>query len=170
MLHQRVMSHHFRFDGARQTTLFRSPHRYIWPAELDLMAQLAGFELEARHADWSGAEFTAESPSHVSVYRRPTGPCDRGAQRAGGVGGRVGQDLRDDVAHQVGVVEDDAQLGDDHLKLVQVQATRGQRLVQGGCGLDRGPGQAQHLRAQVCGFAREVNTTFPLLSRVRTSR
>jgi hypothetical protein len=52
-----------------QARLFRSPHRYIWPAELDLMAQLAGFELEARHADWSGAEFTAESQSHVSVYR-----------------------------------------------------------------------------------------------------
>ena len=43
----------------------------IWPAELDLMAQLAGFELESRHADWSGAEFTAESRSHVSVYRIP---------------------------------------------------------------------------------------------------
>jgi hypothetical protein len=33
------------------------------------MALLAGFELEARHADWAGAEFTADSPSHVSVYR-----------------------------------------------------------------------------------------------------
>jgi len=33
------------------------------------MAQLAGFELETRHADWAGAEFTAESRSHVSVYR-----------------------------------------------------------------------------------------------------
>jgi hypothetical protein len=33
------------------------------------MAQLAGFELEARHADWAGAEFTAGSQSHVSVYR-----------------------------------------------------------------------------------------------------
>jgi SAM-dependent methyltransferase len=41
----------------------------IWPSELDLMAQLAGFELEARHADWAGTEFTAGSPSHVSVYR-----------------------------------------------------------------------------------------------------
>jgi hypothetical protein len=41
------------------------------PSELDLMAQLAGFGLEARHADWAGAEFTAESRSHVSVYRLP---------------------------------------------------------------------------------------------------
>jgi hypothetical protein len=35
------------------------------------MAQLAGFELEARHADWAGGNFTAESRSHVSVYRLP---------------------------------------------------------------------------------------------------
>ncbi|MFI9824976.1 class I SAM-dependent DNA methyltransferase [Streptomyces sp. NPDC052013] len=71
VLRQHVVSHHFRFDDTQQARLFRSPHRYIWPAELDLMAQLAGFELESRHADWSGAEFTAESRSHVSVYRIP---------------------------------------------------------------------------------------------------
>lgn len=71
VLHQHVVSHHFRFGDGTEARLFRSPHRYIWPAELDLMAQLAGFELESRHADWTGAEFTAESRSHVSVYRRP---------------------------------------------------------------------------------------------------
>jgi SAM-dependent methyltransferase len=71
LLRQHVVSHHFWFDESRQARLFRSPHRYIWPAELDLMAQLAGFELETRHADWTGAEFTAESRSHVSVYRIP---------------------------------------------------------------------------------------------------
>jgi SAM-dependent methyltransferase len=71
VLYQRVISHHFTFDTGKQARLFRSPHRYIWPSELDLMAQLAGFELEARHADWTGAEFTAESRSHVSVYRLP---------------------------------------------------------------------------------------------------
>lgn len=71
VLHQHVVSHHFRFGEGRDAHLARSPHRYIWPADLDLMAQLAGFELESRHADWQGAEFTAESPSHVSVYRKP---------------------------------------------------------------------------------------------------
>lgn len=71
VLRQRLVSHHFRFDETGQARLFRSPHRYIWPAELDLMAQLAGFELESRHADWTGAEFTAESRSHVSVYQLP---------------------------------------------------------------------------------------------------
>jgi SAM-dependent methyltransferase len=69
VLHQHVVSHHFTFGADRQARLFRSPHRYIWPSELDLMAQLAGFELEARHADWAGTAFTAESQSHVSVYR-----------------------------------------------------------------------------------------------------
>ncbi|MER6958792.1 MULTISPECIES: class I SAM-dependent methyltransferase [unclassified Streptomyces] len=75
VLRQHVVSHHFRFDEfdeTEQARLFRSPHRYIWPAELDLMAQLAGFELETRHADWAGAAFTAESRSHVSVYRIPS--------------------------------------------------------------------------------------------------
>jgi SAM-dependent methyltransferase len=72
VLQQRIVSHHFGFGEGKQAQLFRSPHRYIWPAELDLMAQLAGFELETRHADWAGAEFTAESRSHVSVYRLST--------------------------------------------------------------------------------------------------
>ncbi len=71
VLNQHLVSHHFRFDEGKHARLFRSRHRYVWPAELDLMAQLAGFELETRHADWDGAEFTAESPSHVSVYRLP---------------------------------------------------------------------------------------------------
>jgi SAM-dependent methyltransferase len=68
-----IVSHHFRFreeDGRGR--VFRSPHRLVWPAELDLMAQLAGMELESRHADWVGSALTAESRSHVSVYRLPT--------------------------------------------------------------------------------------------------
>src|SRR5690349_11412711 len=75
VLHQRVVSHHVRFGEGSEARLFRSPHRYVWPAELDLMAQLAGFELESRHADWTGTEFTADSPSHVSVYRLTATPA-----------------------------------------------------------------------------------------------
>jgi SAM-dependent methyltransferase len=71
VVRQHLISHHFYFDESRQARLVRSPHRYIWPGELDLMGQLAGFGLESRHADWVGSEFTAESTSHVSVYRRP---------------------------------------------------------------------------------------------------
>jgi SAM-dependent methyltransferase len=72
VLAQQVVSHHFRFDDSKQARLFRSPHRYIWPAELDLMGRLAGFALESRHADWAEGEFTADSGSHVSVYRLTT--------------------------------------------------------------------------------------------------
>ncbi|MFT3876968.1 MAG: class I SAM-dependent methyltransferase [Propioniciclava sp.] len=72
-LHQQVISHHVRFgpdlaDG-REARIERTPHRYIWPSELDLMARLAGFEREHRWADWNRTEFTADSPSHVTVYR-----------------------------------------------------------------------------------------------------
>jgi SAM-dependent methyltransferase len=70
---QQVVSHHFQIEDGTQAQLFRSPHRYIWPAELDLMGELAGLPLESRHADWRGGEFTAESRSHVSVYRKPDG-------------------------------------------------------------------------------------------------
>jgi SAM-dependent methyltransferase len=69
VLSQHLVSHHFTFADGREARVDRSPHRYIWPAELDLMGELAGFELESRHADWAGAELTADSTSHVSVYR-----------------------------------------------------------------------------------------------------
>ncbi len=72
-LHQQVISHHVRFgaslEDGREARIDRTPHRYIWPSELDLMAQLAGFSLESRWADWNRSEFIAESRSHVSVYR-----------------------------------------------------------------------------------------------------
>jgi SAM-dependent methyltransferase len=69
VLRQQVVSHHFRYEEDGKARLSRSPHRYIWPAELDLMGQLVGFDLEARYADWDRGEFTADSRSHVSVYR-----------------------------------------------------------------------------------------------------
>lgn len=49
--------------------LYPANHRYAWPAELDLMGQLAGFYREQRWADWRRTVFTADSPSHVTVYR-----------------------------------------------------------------------------------------------------
>lgn len=68
ILNQQVTSHHFTFDPENNTRLIRSKHRYIWPAELDLMARLAGFMLEHRYADWQYSEFDADSRSHISVY------------------------------------------------------------------------------------------------------
>jgi len=49
--------------------LYPADHRYAWPAELDLMAQLAGFHREARWADWARSAFSADSRAHVTVYR-----------------------------------------------------------------------------------------------------
>lgn len=69
--HQHLVSHHISFDEGREPRVIRVKQRYVWPSELDLMAQIAGFELEARHSDWQGSEFTGDSRSHVSVYRWP---------------------------------------------------------------------------------------------------
>ena len=44
--------------------------RYVWPSEMDLMARLAGLELEHRYGWWDRSPFTADSTSHVSVYRK----------------------------------------------------------------------------------------------------
>lgn len=68
---QHLVSHHFRFGPGTEARLFRSRHRYAWPAELDLMARLAGMTLEHRWGGWAEEPFTEESESHVSVYRRP---------------------------------------------------------------------------------------------------
>ncbi|AQU65556.1 class I SAM-dependent DNA methyltransferase [Streptomyces niveus] len=47
------------------------PFRYVWPAELDLMAQLAGMRLRDRWEGWKGEPFTSESERHVSVWEKP---------------------------------------------------------------------------------------------------
>jgi hypothetical protein len=44
--------------------------RYAWPAELDLMARIAGLKLRERWADWLCTPFTATSHNCVSVYER----------------------------------------------------------------------------------------------------
>jgi SAM-dependent methyltransferase len=69
---QRLVSHHFTLiDGEwRRLSI---PFRSVSPAELDLMARLAGMELRERWADWDRSPFTAESKKHVSVWEKPTG-------------------------------------------------------------------------------------------------
>ncbi len=66
---QHAVSHHFVADGSGVREV-RTPWRYVWPSELDLMARLAGFELTERWADWNRSPFTGSSPSHVSVWRK----------------------------------------------------------------------------------------------------
>jgi SAM-dependent methyltransferase len=46
------------------------PFRYVWPAELDLMAQLAGLRLRERWAGWGRESFTSESRQHVSIWEK----------------------------------------------------------------------------------------------------
>jgi Methyltransferase domain len=65
---QVAWSHHW-MDVDGQLVKHSAPYRYVWPAELDLMAKLAGLRREHRWADWRCTNFTANSPSHVSVYR-----------------------------------------------------------------------------------------------------
>jgi SAM-dependent methyltransferase len=73
LVEQILVSHHFTRDGDDGDRYRRdsSRHRYAWPAELDLMARLAGLELERRVADWSGEPFTENSAKHISVWRKP---------------------------------------------------------------------------------------------------
>ena len=67
---QRGVSHHYYRHDDGTVTYAASNFRYVWPAECDLMAQLAGMELESRFGDWSGGAFTDDSASHVSVWRK----------------------------------------------------------------------------------------------------
>ena len=60
---QTLVSHHYGASGHSSM-----PFRYAWPAELDLMARLAGMRLRDRWADWDRSPFTDESTKHVSVW------------------------------------------------------------------------------------------------------
>lgn len=66
---QITWSHHWRVvDG--NLVRHSAPYRYVWPSELDLMAQLAGFRLAERWAGWEKTPFTASSTSQVAVYEK----------------------------------------------------------------------------------------------------
>ena len=67
LVSQELTSHHYDPQHGTYSTF---PGRYIWPAELDLMARLAGMELRERWADWDRSPFTAESTKHVSVWEK----------------------------------------------------------------------------------------------------
>ncbi len=65
-----ISNHWWVIEGELKT--FSSPHRYVWPSELDLMARLAGMTLRQRWSDWHRAPFASESRSHISVWLKPT--------------------------------------------------------------------------------------------------
>jgi SAM-dependent methyltransferase len=66
---QGLTSHHYWVEGDR-LEVWSCPFRYVWPAELDLMARLAGLTLTARWGGWKGEPFTRDSSTHVSVWSK----------------------------------------------------------------------------------------------------
>jgi SAM-dependent methyltransferase len=67
---QGLTSHHFELVNGQLERL-SIPFRYAWPAELDLMAELAGMTLRDRWAGWKREPFTSDSRTHVSVWEKP---------------------------------------------------------------------------------------------------
>jgi SAM-dependent methyltransferase len=67
---QGLVSHHIDVPNGGEASRSHAPFRYVWPAELDLMARIAGMRLAGRWADWSRAPFTGESPAHVSAWAK----------------------------------------------------------------------------------------------------
>jgi SAM-dependent methyltransferase len=67
---QRLISHHYWIEDG-QAQVLSPPFRYVWPSELDLMAQLAGMRLRERLGDWTREPFTSASRKHVSVWEKP---------------------------------------------------------------------------------------------------
>jgi SAM-dependent methyltransferase len=66
---QGLISHHFELRGV-DFEKSSGPFRYVWPSELDLMAQMAGMELRDRWEGWKREPFTSESRQHVSVWEK----------------------------------------------------------------------------------------------------
>lgn len=69
---QRFTSNHVRVSADGAGAFRRIPFRFAWPAELDLMARIAGMKLKHRWSDWDRSELTQESTRHVSVWGKPT--------------------------------------------------------------------------------------------------
>jgi SAM-dependent methyltransferase len=70
LVNQGLVSHHLSVvDGAIERVSM--PFRYVWPSELDLMAELAGMRLRERWTGWKREPFTGESRKHVSVWETP---------------------------------------------------------------------------------------------------
>jgi SAM-dependent methyltransferase len=67
---QGLTSHHLEVvDGGLERLSI--PFRYVWPSELDLMAQLAGMRLRERWSGWEAEPFNNDSRRHVSVWEKP---------------------------------------------------------------------------------------------------
>ena len=77
---QGLISHHYRVVEGGLVVL-SIPFRYVWPSELDLMAQLAGMTLRERWGGWKREPLTSESTKHVSVWEKPASRACSSAAR-----------------------------------------------------------------------------------------
>lgn len=68
---QRISTHVVKRSTDGSSVVLPVEIRYAWPAELDLMARLAGLELEDRFGWYDLRPFTERSTSHMSIYVRP---------------------------------------------------------------------------------------------------
>jgi SAM-dependent methyltransferase len=68
---QGLISHHYTASPDGNLEPYSIPFRYVWPAELDLMARLAGMTLRERFSGWRREPFTGESTKHISVWEKP---------------------------------------------------------------------------------------------------
>jgi SAM-dependent methyltransferase len=66
---QNTFSHHYWLVNGQLVT-FSEPFRYVWPSELDLMAELAGMSLRERWSSWLREPFTPDSREHISVWQK----------------------------------------------------------------------------------------------------
>jgi len=71
LLGQVTWSHHW-MEVEGRLIKHSAPYRYVWPAELDLMAQLAGMTLKERWGGWHKEPLTQASTNHVSVWQTPS--------------------------------------------------------------------------------------------------
>jgi len=70
---QGLVSHHYSVMDDGSLRVLSMPFRYVWPAELDLMARIAGMSLRERWSGWKREPFTSESEKHVSVWEKVSG-------------------------------------------------------------------------------------------------
>jgi SAM-dependent methyltransferase len=66
---QRLKSQHIVIRN-QEIRLFPVEVRYAWPAEMDLMARIAGLRLRHRWSDWDRGEIGPNSERHISVYEK----------------------------------------------------------------------------------------------------
>ena len=66
---QRLVSHHYWLDGD-EVDAISIPFRYVWPSELDLMAQIAGMRPRERWSGWRREPFTSESEKLIGVWEK----------------------------------------------------------------------------------------------------